>query len=146
MSNLAVVAVVLTALIKIEHNGVQYGPGCPAGTEFEISEAGAKPLIEVGAAEVYQVKSDSATSTSDAALVVSLEEERAFLATWHAKLQADAADQDAQRAKLEADKAALADARTQLDTDTATLADARTKLEADQAAFDAAQAAATKKK
>lgn len=156
MSN-GLLKVVLTALVAVEHNGVMYGPGQAAGTDFETNELVAKPLLDVGAVEVSKADNAAGTNTE---LVASLNEEKLFLQSWRKQLEGDAADQDAQRAQLAADQATLASDRNQLDsdkaelafaktkleTDQAALADARTKLETDQAAFDAAQAAAATKK
>lgn len=140
----ALAMVVLTALTTVEHNGVLYGPGQPAGTEFEISEFAAAPLLDVKAAKHYK-------PSEGALAVVSLEEQKALLAAEAADLAAQraqlTADQGAlagERNLLNSDKAELAFAKTKLETDQTALADARTKLDADQAAFDAAVAAKKK--
>ncbi|QDL53134.1 hypothetical protein [Rhodoferax aquaticus] len=142
MSN-ALLSVVLTALVAVEHNGVLYGPGQPAGTDFETNELLAKPLLEVGAVEVS--KADKAPGTA-VVLGPSLDQEKEFLKAWRARLEAEGARLVQDRDGLEAYQATLADARIKLDAETAALAAARTKLDADQATFDAAQAAAAAKK
>jgi chromosome segregation ATPase len=149
--------VMLTALVAVEHNGVLYGPGQAAGTDFEADKLEAKALLEVGAVEIS--KADKSVANLKV-LGDSLDQEKEFLQSLRKQLEGDAADQDAQRAQLAADQAALASDRNQLDSDKAelafaktklekdqaALADARTKLDADQATFDAAQAAAAAKK
>jgi hypothetical protein len=54
---LALIAVV--ALVAIEHDGVKYGPGQDAGEAFELTEAQAKPLLEVGAIKLVQADADT---------------------------------------------------------------------------------------
>lgn len=133
----ALLSVALTALVAVEHNGVLYGPGQAAGTDFEVDELEAKALLEVGAVEISKAENAAGTNTE---LVASLDEEKLFLQSWRKQLEGDAADQDAKRARLAADQGALASDRNQLDSDKAELAFAKTKLETDQAALADARA------
>ena len=59
--------VALTALVIVEHDGVKYGPGQPAGTDFEVTEAQARALFDVNAAKLKEDDVAEAATTSPAA-------------------------------------------------------------------------------
>jgi hypothetical protein len=50
------------AMVVVEHDGVKYGPGQDAGAQFELTEAQAKPLLDVGAIELVEVEAETAAT------------------------------------------------------------------------------------
>lgn len=55
--------IAVIALVAVEHDNVKFGPGLPAGDEFELSEAQAVPLLEVGAIKLKEVEAPEAPAT-----------------------------------------------------------------------------------
>ena len=126
--------VALTALTVVEHDGVKYGPGQEAGTDFKTTDAQAAALLSVNAAKLA---SPSETTAGPTAGQLSAAAE--FVGA--SRLAAE----DAQ-AKADRDAQAAADAQAQADRDAQAVADARAKLDADIKAFEDAKAAAAKAK
>lgn len=144
---LSLAMIALTALTTVEHNGIKYGPGQPAGTDFEASEAEAEPLLQVNAVKVYDpnaatqdslIVEQAAAATENASAALS----QANDALEKARVDADAAAEA--QAKADADAQAAAEALTKAATEAQAVADARAKLEADIKAFEEAKAAAAK--
>ena len=136
--------IALTALTVVEHNGVKYGPGQDAGSEFEATEAEAAPLLQVKAAKLYDA--DDKAASDRATVDARASAKNAAEATAAAQAKADAAAQAAAGAQLAADADAevAAAAQAKADADAEAVADARAKLDADIKAFEEAKAAAAK--
>lgn len=132
--------VAMTALVTVEHDGVKYGPGQAAGTDFEASEAEAAQLLEVKAVKRYEanaVTDDSSNTVQETAIA-----ENASAAIEQARLDSEAAA--TAREKADADAKAASEAQAKADADALAVADARAKLDADIKAFEEAKAAAAK--
>lgn len=147
MTKTLVALVALTALVNVEHDGVTYGPGQPAGTDFEVTKAQAAPLLEVKAAKLKDPNAPDVPSVEqliaagesvDAARSAAREANEQALQNSQAAAEA--------QAKADADAQAAADAQAKADADAKAVADARAKLDADIKAFEAAQTAAAKKR
>ena len=137
---LSLAMIALTALTTVEHNGIKYGPGQPAGTDFEASEAEAAPLLEVNAVKIYEASAaaeKSRNAEQEAALA-----DNAAAALEQARLDSDAAA--AAQAKADADAKAASEAQAKADADAQAVADERAKLDAEIKAFEEAKAAAAK--
>jgi hypothetical protein len=96
--------VALTALVVVEHDGIKYGPGQPAGTDFEASETEAAALLEVKAVKIYEANAAAEEGRNTEQEAAIAENVAAVLAQTRLDLQA-AADAQAvadERAKLDA--------------------------------------------
>jgi hypothetical protein len=125
--------IALTALTTIEHNGVKYGPGQMAGTDFQATELEAEPLLQVKAVKKY----DPNDTTVESQIV-----EQAVAAAQSASAALSQANSALEKARL--DTEAATEAQAKADADAQAVADARAKLDADIKAFEEAKAAAAK--
>jgi hypothetical protein len=145
MTKTLLALVALTALVNVEHDKVLYGPGQPAGTDFEATAAQARTLLGVNAVKLRET--DSADGPSLEQLIAAGESvdaaHRAATVAQELALQNSQAAADAQ-AKADADAQAAADAQAKADADAQAVAEARAKLEADVKAFEDTKAAAAK--
>jgi hypothetical protein len=132
--------VALTALVVVEHDGIKYGPGQPAGTDFEASETEAAALLEVKAVKIYEANAAAEEGRNTEQEAAIAENVAAVLAQTRLDLQAAA---DAQ-AKADADAKAASEAQAKADADAQAVADERAKLDAEIKAFEEAKAAAAK--
>lgn len=163
MSKDLLALVALTALSNVQHNGKTYGPGQPAGTNFSASEAEAKPLLDAQAVKLFDANDagvdsstlqrvSEATEQAQSALNAAYEAQEVARLDAAAAAEAQAKADEAARlaaeaqAKADTDAKAAAAAQAKADADALAVAEARTKLDADIKAFEAAQAAAAKKK
>lgn len=139
--------IALTALTTVEHNGVKYGPGQIAGTDFQATELEAEPLLQVKAVKKYDpndttVESQIVEQVAAAAQSASAALSQANSALEKARLDTEAAT----KAQATAEETARLAAETQAkaDADAQAVADARAKLDADIKVFEEAKAAAAK--
>ncbi|MFT4191673.1 MAG: hypothetical protein QM617_09155 [Comamonas sp.] len=54
----------LVATRRVRHDGKDYGPGRPDGTDFEASKAQAEALIAAGVAEAAKTTATTATTAA----------------------------------------------------------------------------------
>lgn len=133
--------IALSALATVEHDGVKYGPGHPAGTDFEASEAEAALLLQVKAVKLYDANATTAEDPKTAQAAAIAESAAAAIEQARSDSEAAATAQE----KADADAKAASEAQAKVDLDAQAVAEARAKLEADIKAFEATQAAAKKK-
>lgn len=65
MAKIIAALVGVTATVVVEHNGVRYGPGEEAGTDFEVTEAQARPLLDVSAVVLTPVEDAASDEAGD---------------------------------------------------------------------------------
>lgn len=139
--------IALTALTTVEHDGVKYGPGHLAGTEFQATELEAEPLLQVKAVKVFDPNATTVETQIVEQAAAAAESANAALNQANSALEKARIDTEAAtEAQAAADEAArlATEAQAKADADAQAVADARAKLDADIKAFEEAKATAAK--